>query len=167
MPPPTGVKVMGLCDASSLGHTVVKACREPRGHVASTLKRHRRLCQSGWRRKAGGYGRTLFRRRRPAPLVLTTPQGQTRDRCIDAGWLRVSHLGPRPVVCSRQGTARQILGLVSDAPALSAAGRMRTDAKRWAVEPCFKDRQQLLGLGPYQNRPDGTAVTPLPLVCFA
>jgi hypothetical protein len=165
--PPTGVKVMVLCDAYYLGHTVVKACREQSGHFASTLKRHRSLCQSGWRLKAGRDGRTLLRRRRTEPLVLTTSQGQTRYRCIDAGWLRVSHLGPLHVVFSRTGTARKILGLVSDTPALSATGLMRTYEKRWAVEPFFKDRQQRLGLGPYQNRPSGAAVTHLPLVCFA
>jgi hypothetical protein len=131
------------------------------------LKSHRSLCQSGWRLKAGRYGRNLLRWRRTEPLVLTTSQGQTRYRCIDAGWLRVSHLGPLHVVFWRKGTARKILGLVSDAPALSATGRIRTYEKRWAVEQFFKDSQQLLGLGPYQNRPYGAAVTHLHLVCFA
>jgi hypothetical protein len=166
MHPPTGVKVMVRFDADSLGHTVVKACRAKSGHFASTLQRNRSLCQSGWRLKAGRDGRNLLRRR-TEPLVLTTSQGQTRYRCIDAEWLSVSHLGPLHVVFSRTGTARKILGLVSDAPALSATGLMRTYEKRWAVEPFFKDRQQLLGLGPYQNRPSGAAVTHLPLVCFA
>jgi SRSO17 transposase len=164
--PPTGVKVMVLFDAYYLCHTVVKACREQSCHFASTLKSHRSLCQSGWRLKAGRYGRNLFRWRRTEPLVLTTSQGQTRYRCIDAGWLRVSHLGPLHVVFWRKGTARKILGLVSDAPALSATGRIRTYEKRWAVEQFFKDSQQLLGLGPYQNRPYGAAVTHLHLVCF-
>jgi SRSO17 transposase len=165
--PPTGVKVMVLFDAYYLCHTVVKACREKSCHFASTLKSNRSLCKSGWRLKAGRYGRNLFRRRRTEPLVLTKPQGQTRYRCIDAGWLRVSHLGPLHVVFSRKGTARKILGLVSDAPALSATGLMRTYEKRWAVEQFFKDSKQLLGLGQYQNRSYGAAVTHLHLVCFA
>ena len=167
MHPPTGVKVMVLFDAYSLCHTMLKACRAKSCHFASTLKSHRSLCQSGWRLKAGRDGRNLLRWRRTEPLVLTTSQGQTRYRCIDAGWLRVSHLGPLHVVFSRTGTARKILGLVSDAPALSATGLMRTYETRWAVEPFFKDRQQRLGLGLYQNRPSGAAVTHLPLVCFA
>jgi hypothetical protein len=158
---------MVLFDAYSLCHTVVKACREQSGHFASTLKRNRSLCQSGWRLTAGRDGRNLLRRRRTEPLVLTKSQGQTRYRCIDAGWLSVSHLGPLHGVFSRTGTARKILGLVSDAPALSATGLIRTYEKRWAVEPFFKDSQQLLGLGQYQNRPYGAAVTHLHLVCFA
>jgi hypothetical protein len=158
---------MVLFDAYSLCHTMLKACRAKSCHFASTLKRHRSLCQSGWRLKAGRDGRNLLRWRRTEPLVLTKSQGQTRYRCIDAGWLRVSHLGPLHVVFWRKGTARKILGLVSDAPALSATGRIWTYEKRWAVEPFFKDRQQLLGLGPYQNRPYGAAVTHLHLVCFA
>jgi hypothetical protein len=38
---------------------------------------------------------------------------------------------------------------------------------QWAVEQFFKDCQQLLGLGQYQNRSYGAAVTHLHLVCFA
>ena len=56
---------------------------------------------------------------------------------------------------------------MTDAPALSGAGLIRTYEKRWAVEQFFKDSKQLLGLGQYQNRPYRAAVTHLHLVCFA
>jgi len=165
--PPAGVKVMVLFDAYYLCRTVVKACREQGFHFASTLKSHRSLCKPGWQLKASRYGRNLLRRRRTEPLVFAKPHGQIRYRFVDAGWLAVSHLGPLHVVFSRKGTARKILGLVTDAPALSAAGLMRRYEKRWAVEPFFKDSKLLLGLGQYQNRPYGAAVTHLHLVCFA
>jgi hypothetical protein len=86
---------------------------------------------------------------------------------VDAGWLAVSHLGPLHVIFSRHGTARKLLGVVAEAPALSAAGPMRAYEKRWAVEQCFQDRTPLLGLGQDQNRPYGAAVTHLHRVCFA
>jgi SRSO17 transposase len=165
--PPAGVKVMVLFDAYYLCRTVVKACREQGFPFASTLKSNRRLCKQGWQLKAGRYGRNLFRRRRTTPLVLAKPHGQTRYRVVDAGWLEVSHLGRLHLVFSRKGTARNILGLVTDDAALSAAGLIRTYDKRWAVEQFFKDSKQLLGLGQYQNRPYGAAVTHLHLVCFA
>ena len=165
--PPAGVKVMVLFDAYYLCRTVVKACREQGFHFASTLKSNRSLCKQGWQLKAGRYGRNLFRRRRTEPLVLAKPHGQTRYRFVDAGWLAVSNLGPLHLVCSRKGTARKILALVTDDSALSAAGVIRTYEKRWAVEQFFKDSKQLLGLGQYQNRPYGAAVIHLHLVCFA
>jgi SRSO17 transposase len=165
--PPAGVKVMVLFDAYYLCRTVVKACREQGFHFASTLKSNRSLCKQGWQLKAGRYGRNLFRRRRTEPLVLAKPHGQTRYRFVDAGWLAVSNLGPLHLVCSRKGTARKILALVTDDSALSAAGVIRTYEKRWAVEQFFKDSKQLLGLGQYQNRPYWAAVTHLHLVCFA
>jgi SRSO17 transposase len=86
---------------------------------------------------------------------------------VDAGWLEVSPLGSLHVVFSRKGPAKQILGLVTDAPALSAAAVIRTYETRWAVEQFFKDSKQLLGLGPYQNRPYWAAVTHRHLVCLA
>jgi hypothetical protein len=164
---PTGVKVMVLFDAYSLCATVVKACREQGFHVASTLKSNRSLFKVGWKLKAGRYGRNLFRRRRTDPLDLSKPDGQVRSRCVDAGWLQVSKRGPLHVVFSRKGTAHTILGLVTDAPTLSAADLIRTYEKRWAIEQWLKDTKQLLGLGQYQNRSYWAAVTHLHLVCFA
>jgi SRSO17 transposase len=165
--PLAGVKVMVLFDAYYLCRTVVKACRAQGFHFASTLKSNRRRCKQGWQLNAGRYGRNLFRRRRTTPLVLANPPGQTRYRFVDAGWLEVSNLGPLPLVFSRKGTARKILGLVTDAADLAAAGLIRTYEKRWAVEQFFKDSKQLLGLGQYQNRPYWAAITHLHLVCFA
>jgi hypothetical protein len=164
---PAGVTVIVLFDAYSLCPTVVKACREKRFHVASTLKSNRRRFKLGWKLQAGRSGRNQFRRRRTDTLVLTKPPGSARDRCVDAGWLPLSTLGPRPVVFSRTGNAKKILGLVTDAPQLSAAAMIRTDDKRWTLEPWVKDVTQLLGLGQDQHRSDGAAVTPRHLVCFA
>jgi hypothetical protein len=165
--PPAGVKVMVLFDAYYLCQRVVQACREQHFPFASTLKSNRTLFKQGWTLKAGRYGRNLFRRRRTAALILAKPHGQTRYRFVDAEWLEVSNLGPLHVIFSRKGTARKILGLVTDASELSAAGLIRTYEKRWAVEQFFKDSKQLLGLGQYQNRPYWAAVTHLHLVCFA
>jgi hypothetical protein len=165
--PPAGVKVTVLFDADYWCRTVVKACREQGFPCASTLKSHRRLGQQGWPLNAGRSGRNLVRRRRTTPLVLAKPHGQTRYRCVAAGWLEVSHLGPLHRVCSRQGTARNILGLVTDDSALPAAGLIRTSETRGAVEPCFQDSQPLWGLGHYQNRPSWAAVTHLHLMCCA
>jgi len=164
---PAGVKVMVLFDAYDLCHTVVKACREKHFHVASTLKSHRRLCKHGWKLKAGRYGRNLFRRRRTTTLVLVKPHGKVRYRDLDAGWLQVSKLGGLHVVFSRTGAARKILGLVTDDSEVSAAGLIQAYDRRWEIEPFFKDSQQLLGLGHYQNRPYRAAVIHRHLVCFA
>jgi SRSO17 transposase len=165
--PPTGVKVVVLFDAYYLCPTVVKACREQQFHFASTLKSNRSLFKQGWKLKAGRYGRNLCRRRRTDTLDLAKPYGQVRYRFVDAGWLEVSKLGPLHVVFSRKGTAKKILGLVTDAPELSAADVIRTYEKRWTIEQWLKDVKQLLGLGHYQNRSYWAAVTHLHLVCFA
>ena len=86
---------------------------------------------------------------------------------MDAGWLQVSTLGPLHVVFSRKGAAQTVLGLVTDAPTLSAPDVIRTYEKRWAIEQWLKDTKQLLGLGHYQNRSYWAAVTHRHLVCFA
>ena len=158
---------MVLFDAYYLCPTVVKACREKRFHFASTLKSHRSLFKPGWQLKAGRYGRNQFRRHRTEPLVIAKPHGSARYRYFDAGWLQVSKLGGLHVVFSRTGVARKILGLVTDDPDLSAADVIRTYDKRWTIEQWLKDVKQLLGLGQYQNRSYGAAVTPLHLVAFA
>jgi hypothetical protein len=165
--PPAGVKVVVLFDAYYLCPTVVKACRAQHFHFASTLKSNRSLFKQGWQLKAGCYGRNLFRRRRTTTLDLAKPYGPVRYRFVDAGWLEVSKLGPLHIVFSRKGTAKKILGLVTDAPEISAADVIRTYDKRWTIEQWLKDVKQLLGLGHYQNRSYGAAVTHLHLVCFA
>jgi hypothetical protein len=164
---PAGVKGMGLFDAFSRCPTVVQACREKPFHWASTLQSHRRLCQQGWKRNAGRYGRNLCRRRRTATLVLVTPHGEVRDRDRAAEWLPVSKLGSLPVVFSRTGAARTILGLVTDDSEVSAAGLIQAYDRRWEMEPVLKDSTPLLGLGHDQTRPYRAAVLLLPLVCFA
>jgi hypothetical protein len=165
--PPAGVKVVVWFEAYSLGPLVVKAGRAPPCHVASTLTSNRHLFKHGWKLKAGRYGRHLGRRRRTDALDLATPDGQVRYRVVEAGWLEVSKLSPRHVVFARKGTARKSLGLVTDAPESSAADLIRTDEKRWPIEPWLKDVKQLLGRGHDQNRSYWAAVTHLPLVCFA
>jgi SRSO17 transposase len=164
---PAGVRVVVLFDAYYLCPTVVKACREKRFHFASTLKSNRSLFKPGWKLKAGRYGRNQFRRRRTDILVIAKPHGSARYRFVDAGWLQVGTLGPLHVVFSRKGTAQKILGLVTDAPDLSAADVIRTYDKRWTIEQWVKDVKQLLGLGQYQNRSYRAAVIHLHLVCFA
>ena len=164
---PRGVKVMVLFAAYYLCHTVVQACGEQQFHFASTLKSNRSLFKPGWKLKAGRYGRNLVRRRGTETLESPKPQGAVRYRFHDAGWLAVSKLGKLHVVFSRKGTARKILGLVTDDPELSAAGVIRTYDKRWTIEQFIKDTKQLLGLGQYQNRSYGAAVIHLHLVCFA
>ena len=145
----------------------MKACREPHFHVASTLKSNRSLFKQGWKLHTGRYGRNLCRRRRTDTLDLVKPHGPVRYRFVDAGWLEVSKLGPLHVVFSRKGTAKKILGLVTDAPQLSAADVIRTYEKRWTIEQWLKDVKQLLGRGHDQNRSYWAAVTHLHLVCFA
>ncbi|HXH13112.1 MAG TPA: transposase [Alphaproteobacteria bacterium] len=164
---PAGVKVLVLFDAYYLCHTVVKACRAQHFHFASTLKSHRSLFKPGWKLKAGRYGKNVFRRRRTTPFVLTNPHGSLRYRYVDVGWLQVSKRGLLHVVFSRKGAARKILGLVTDDPTMSAAGLIQAYDRRWDIEQWIKDAKQLLGLGQYQNRSDGAAVTHLHLVCFA
>jgi SRSO17 transposase len=164
---PGGVQVLVLFDAYYLCHTVVQACREQQFHFVSTLKSNRSLFKQGWKLHAGRYGRNLCRRRRTDTLDLAKPYGSVRYRFVDAGWLAVSKLGPLHVVFSLKGTANKILGLVTDAPQLSAADVIRTYEKRWTIEQWIKDVKQLLGLGQYQNRSYWAAVTHLHLVCFA
>jgi SRSO17 transposase len=165
--PPVGVTVVVLFDAYYRCPTVVKACREQHLHVASTLQSNRSLFKQGWKLNAGRYGRNLFRRRRTAILDLAKPYGAGRYCFVDAGWLAVSTLGPLHVVYARTGTAQKILGLVTDAPELSAADVIRSYDKRWAIEQWLKDLKQWLGLGHYQHRPYWAAVTHRQLVCFA
>lgn len=104
MQAPTGVTVMALVAAASLGHTVVKACRQPHGHVASIRTRHRSLFKPGWQLDAGRYGRHLGRRRRTTSRVRVPPQGEGRSRHRDAGGrhqnrpYRAAAI-PRPLVC--------------------------------------------------------------------
>jgi hypothetical protein len=95
------------------------------------------------------------------------PHGSPRDRALEAGGLPVRSLGGLHVVCSRTGVARKSLGLVRDAPDLSAADVIRTDAKGGTIEPWGKDAKPLLGLGQYQHRSARAAVTHRPLVGFA
>ena len=70
------------------------------------------------------------------------------------------------MVFSREGGARKSLGLVTDAPELSAAGLSQTYEGRWGVELFWKDSKPLLGLRQSQNRSYRAAVIPLHLVCF-
>jgi hypothetical protein len=143
--PPAGVKVVVLFDAYYLCPTGVKACREQHFHVASTLKSHRSLVKQGWKLHAGRYGRNLFRRQRTDTLDLAKPYGSVRYRFVDAGWLGVSKLGPLPVVFSRKGTAKKLLGLVTDAPQLSAADIIRTYDQRWIIDDVFLDYYEVDG----------------------
>jgi|SRR5882724_631682 len=126
--------VMVLFAADDRGHTVVQAGREKRCCGATTLTGHRRVCKAGWQRRAGRYRTHRFWRRRTDTLVPVKPQGQARYRSIDAGGRKLSALGPWPFVFARNDSARKIRGLVTDAPARSAAELIRRDEIRWTVE---------------------------------
>jgi hypothetical protein len=132
---------MVRCDADDRCHTVVKACRAKSFHVAATLTSNRSLCKHGWKLTAGRDGQHQCRRHRTAPLALVKPHGAVRDRDLEAGWRHVSKLGARQVVCSRHGTANKLLGLVTDAPAVSAAGLIQAYDRRWEIAPWLKDPQ--------------------------
>jgi len=164
---PAGVKVLVLFAAYALGPPVVKAGRDPRVQLASTLQSHRHLLKPGWKLKAGRYGRNLVRRRRPEPLVITKPHGSARYRVVAAGWLTVGHRGRLPGVFSRKGRAQKSRWRVTDGPELSAAQLIQTDDRRWTLEPWVQDVKPLLGLGQYQHRSYGAAGTHRPLVGFA
>jgi hypothetical protein len=158
---PKGVTVLVLFDADDLCHTIVQACRVQRCRLASTLKGNCRLSKSGWKLKAGHYGKNVFRRRRTTSLVLQKPHGRVRYHSVDAVWLKVSTLWSLHVVFSRKGSARRILGLVTDYAELSAAGLIQTYENRWAMELFFKDNKQLLGLGSTSIAPMRPPVTHL------
>jgi hypothetical protein len=149
---PAGVPVMVLFAAYDLCRTVVQACHDPACHVAATRQGHRCLSKPGWKLTAGRDGQHLLRRHRTTALILAKPQGSGRYRCVAAGWLQVSTLGPLHLVFSRKGRVQKRLGLMTDDPELSAAGLMQTDDIRWAVELFFKDCQPRLGLGHDQQR---------------
>jgi hypothetical protein len=165
--PPAGIKVMVLFYAYYLYHTVVKPGGEKGFHFASTLKSNRSLFKLGWKRQTGRYGKNLFRRRRTTSLGSAKLHGSACYRCVDAGWLKVSTLGPLHVVFSRKGWAHKILASITDEPNLSVAGLIQAHEKRWAIEQFVKDAKQLLGLGEYQNRSYWAAVIHLHVVCFA
>jgi hypothetical protein len=76
--------------------------------------------------------------------------------------LKLTNFSGEHVVFSRKESARKILGLVTDDPERSAAGLIQMYEHRWAVELFFQDSKPLLGLGQYQNRSYGAAVTQLP-----
>lgn len=59
-PAGVAVKVLIRFDADYRCHTVGKACREQRWHLASTLQGHRSLFQLSWKLKAGCYSRNLL-----------------------------------------------------------------------------------------------------------
>ena len=81
--------------------------------------------------------------------------------------MKVGRLGDLHVVFSRRKGDKNIVGLVTDEPRLSASGMLTAYSKRWSIEVFFKDTKQLLGLGQYQNASYKAAVTHLHLVCFA
>jgi SRSO17 transposase len=165
--PPPGVKVIVLFDSYYLCKTVVKACRAKGFHFASTLKANRNLFRGGRKLKAGPYIPRTYRRRAKKQLKLKRPNGTVTYRFVDAGWIGVSDLGPLHAVFSRRQAQKKTLGIVTDAPELTAAQIVEVYTHRWGIEVFFKDVKQHLGFGQYQNRSYRAAVTHLHLVCFA
>jgi hypothetical protein len=164
---PKGVQVHVLFDSYYLCPVVVKACREKEFHFVSTLKNNRNLFQQGRKLKVGSYGRNLHKRRPKKTYRLKKAHRTVEFRYVDAGWMKVSKLGRLHVVFSKKNHERNILGLVTDDPKLSASQIIRTYSDRWSIEVFFKDSKQLLGLGQYQNLSYEAVVTHLHLVCFA
>ena len=165
--PPEGVKVMVLFDSYYLCKTVVRACRRKGFHFVSTLKANRNLFRGGRKLKAGRYGRNLYRRRPKKHLKLRKGNRQATYLFVDAGWLLVGDLGSLHVVFSRKQGDNKLLGIVTDAPDLTAGQIVEAYTHRWGIEVFFKDVKQHLGFGQYQNGSYRAAVTHLHLVCFA
>jgi SRSO17 transposase len=164
---PKGCKVKVLFDCYYLCPSVVKACREKDFRFVSTLKSNRNLFKNGRKLKAGIYAKNLFRRIKKTSFSVRKHGRSTTYTYVNAGWLSVSDLGELHVVFSRKNKDRNVLGIVTDDPKLSAAQIIKTYEQRWSIEVFFKDVKQLLGLGQYQNRSYTAAVIHLHLVCFA
>ena len=165
--PPEGVNVLVLFDSLYLCPTVVKACRKQGFHFVSTLKSNRNLYKNGRKLKTGTYAKNLFRRTPKKTFAVHKPKGPVCYRYVDAGWMEVSKIGRLHVIFSRKNRDKKILGIVTDAPKLSARQMIQRYDDRWRIEVFFKDAKQLLGLGQYQNVSLEAAVTHLHLVCFA
>ena len=165
--PPEGVKILVLFDSYYLCPTVVKTCRKQGFHFISALKSNRNLFKNGRKLKTGPYGRNLFGRQTKKHLSLCKSHGTVRYTYVDAGWIPVGKLGRLHVIFSRKKADSKILGLVTDDPKCSASGIICRYDDRWSIEVFFKDAEQLLGLGQYQNVSLEAAVTHLHLVCFA
>jgi SRSO17 transposase len=80
------------------------------------------------------------------------------------------HIGDVTIILSKKRrndgpNATKIL--VTNLPDVTARQVVDVYRRRWAVEQWLKDVKQLLGLGQYQNRSYGAAVTHLHLVAFA
>ncbi len=164
---PEGVGVCVLFDSYYLCPVVVKACRKKGFRFVSVLKSNRNLFKNGQKLKTGRYGKKLFGRQENKNFSIRKSKGLVQYTYVDAGWLDVSGLGRLHVIFSRKKNEPRILGLVTDAPKLSAAQMIRIYDQRWNIEVFFKDSKQLLGLGQYQNVSLEAAVTHLHLVCLA
>ena len=165
--PPQKVKVKVLFDSYYLCPVVVKSCRKKGFRFVSVLKSNRNLFKNGRKLKTGKYGKNMFRNHKKKTLCICKSNGNVKYRYIDAGWMDVGKIGRLHVIFSRKNADPKILGLVTDAPKLSACQMIRTYDDRWSIEVFFKDTKQLLGLGQYQNVSLEAAVTHLHLVCFA
>jgi hypothetical protein len=86
---------------------------------------------------------------------------------VEAGWVDVGKVGRVRLILSRKNGERKVVGLVTNEPKRTARQIIGTYADRWAIEVCFRDMKQNLGLGQYQNLSYEAAVTHLHLVCFA
>jgi hypothetical protein len=101
-------------------------------------------------------------------LILDDSKKRKRGKAMQAVcWMKASSLGRLHVVFSRKRGEPKILGLVTDDPKLSARQIIRAYDPRWQIEVFFKDGQQLLRLGHYQNLSYGAAVNHLHLVFLA
>ncbi|MCH7686177.1 MAG: transposase [Planctomycetes bacterium] len=163
---PEGVRVRVLFDSYYLCPVVVGACRRKGFRFFSTLKSNRNLFKNGRKLKVGKYGRNLFKNGRKKTGTFRKSKRVSYEY-IDCQKMKVGRLGELHVIFSRRKGDKNVLGLVTDEPKISARGILTAYSRRWSIEVFFKDTKQLLGLGQYQNASYKAAVTHLHLVCFA
>jgi SRSO17 transposase len=146
---------------------VVKACRKKGFCYVSTLKSNRNLFKNGRKLKAAHYGKGLWRRKGRKHFSQKQCGKPARYDYVDAGILNVGDLGNHRLVYSQKNGKKSTLAIVTNDLKMKAPRMIKTYTERWNIEVFFKDAKQLLGLGQYQNRSYGAAVTHLHLVCFA
>jgi len=165
---PEGMKVRVLFDSFYLCPRVLRACQEKGFRFVSTLKDNRTVLIRGRNLKLGLYKRRAFRSGKEKTVKLRKPNGQlVKYTYVDLGCVHIKGAGKARVVLSRKNPESKILAIVTDDPNLSAETTIRSYAQRPCVEQFFKDTEQFLALGQYQNRSYEAALRHLQLAMFS